>query len=63
MPGAPIGDLPGILSLAAPTELWLAGEGPEAPAIVQAAYSAAGKATGVHSGPSDAVAAALWLVR
>jgi hypothetical protein len=40
--GAKYLDLPGMLALAAPSELWLAGEGPEAPAVVAAAYRAAG---------------------
>ncbi|MBI3839762.1 MAG: acetylxylan esterase [Planctomycetia bacterium] len=38
--GAKYGDLPGMLALGAPGDLWLAGEGTVAPAIVSAAYSA-----------------------
>jgi len=38
--GAKYGDLPGMLALAAPGKLWLAGEGKEAPDIVKAAYEA-----------------------
>ena len=41
--GAKYLDLPGILALAAPGELWLAGEGAEAPPVVAAAYRAAGQ--------------------
>jgi hypothetical protein len=33
-------DLPGLLALAAPTRLWLAGEGEDPPPIVLAAYQA-----------------------
>ena len=36
-------DLPGLLALAAPTRLWLAGEGKEPPPIVKAALAAASK--------------------
>jgi hypothetical protein len=44
MPGAAkYGDVPGLLALAAPTRLWLAGEGQEAPHIVKATLAAAGK--------------------
>jgi dienelactone hydrolase len=44
MPGATkYGDLPGLLALAAPVRLWLAGEGGDAPPIVKAAFAAAGK--------------------
>jgi len=42
--GAKYLDLPGILALAAPHELWLAGEGAEAPEVLTAAYRAAGAA-------------------
>jgi dienelactone hydrolase len=37
------GDLPGLLSLAGPTRLWLAGEGSEVPAIIAAGYRSAGQ--------------------
>jgi hypothetical protein len=61
------GDLPGILALAAPRPLWLAGEGKQAPAIVRAAYAAVGKAdmATVFSGGEDAepMAAAEWLLK
>jgi dienelactone hydrolase len=40
--GAKYGDLPGMLALGAPGELWLAGEGPTGPALVRATYEAAG---------------------
>ena len=46
LPGAvKYGDLPALLALAAPTELWITGEGAATPAVVTAAYSAA-KASG-----------------
>jgi len=34
-------DLPGMVALSSPGKLWLAGEGPQAPAVVAAAYRAA----------------------
>jgi hypothetical protein len=40
--GAKYFDLPGMLALAAPTPLWVAGEAAEAPQIVTTAYRAAG---------------------
>ncbi len=44
MPGAAkYGDLPSLLALTAPTRLWLAGEGPKAPSVVEAAFAATGK--------------------
>jgi dienelactone hydrolase len=68
LPGAvKYGDLPGILALAAPIELWLAGEGKDAPQIVRAAYGAAGAADKltVYSGDAKetAKAAAAWLLQ
>ena len=43
MPGAAkYDDLPGLLALSAPTRLWLAGEGKEAPRIVSTTFIAAG---------------------
>jgi hypothetical protein len=67
LPGAvKYGDLPGLLALAAPGELWINGER-EVPAIVSAAYSAAGKADAVKLvDPADAdvaEAAAAWIAR
>ncbi|HEV3004230.1 MAG TPA: acetylxylan esterase, partial [Pirellulales bacterium] len=61
------GDLPGMLALAAPHPLWLAGEGNEAPAIVRTAYAAAGKADGVtmYAGTEDTEPAAAvdWVLK
>jgi len=61
------GDLPGMLALAAPRPLLLAGEGKEAPAVVRSAYAAAGKAQGVtiFSGGEEGepMAAAEWLLK
>lgn len=49
VPGAvKYGDLPGLLSLAVPTKLWIGGE-QGVPAIVRAAYSAAGAANQVSA--------------
>ncbi len=67
MPGiVKYGDLPGLLSLAAPTELWLAGEGGDVPAAVAAVYRASGNVNvTAFSGPAEArLAAAIeWLMR
>jgi hypothetical protein len=65
--GAKYGDLPGMLALGAPGELWLVGEGSMAPGLVSAAYTAAG-ASGMlqsYGGPADqSVATAIkWLAR
>ncbi len=50
LPGAvKYGDLPGMLSLSAPHELWLAGEGGRIPELVAAAYLAAGKPGAVRA--------------
>ncbi len=65
--GAKYGDLPGMLALGTPGELWLAGEGDEVPRLVQAAYDAAGAGDKVtpYGGSDDAKAAAAieWLSR
>jgi dienelactone hydrolase len=65
--GAKYGDLPGMLALGAPGELWLAGEGATAPAVVSAAYSAAGnrgKLTTFDGAAEEKIAAAVqWLTR
>jgi hypothetical protein len=65
--GAKYGDLPGMLALGAPGALWLAGEGSEAPDVVQAVYGAAG-ANGklqLFAGPEEekTTAAIQWLAR
>ena len=63
--GAKYGDLPGILSLAAPAQLWIAGESADSAARTAQAYAAAGagpKLTFHNGKPEDAGAAALaWL--
>jgi hypothetical protein len=63
--GAKYGDLPGILSLALPAQLWVAGESADSAALAAQAYSAAqaGPKLTFHGGKSeDAGAAALaWL--
>lgn len=60
-------DLPGVLALLAPTRLWLAGEGKEAPSIVRAAYVAAGEGTNLTTFAGEAQDAAKvavkWLLR
>ena len=64
---AKYGDLPGLLALVAPTQLWLAGEGSDLPDVIQAAYDAAGASPKVtawqgdaQDAPRDAVD---WLLR
>jgi dienelactone hydrolase len=67
-PGAAkYGDVPGLLALAAPLPLWLAGEGAELPALVSAAYQSAGAAgqAVVYAGEEagEAAAAVEWLLK
>src|SRR5205814_10396686 len=45
--GAKYGDLPGLLSLAAPTKLWLAGETDELAALTKKVYAASGAADAI----------------
>lgn len=68
LPGAvKYGDMPALLALGAPGELWLAGESSDAPRLVSATYAAAAAREKLQSfaGSSDeAVAAAVqWLTR
>ena len=64
--GAKYLDLPGILALAAPGKMWLAGEGKTAPAVVDSAYQAAGRADrlSVFDGPTEQreAAAVAWML-
>jgi dienelactone hydrolase len=64
--GAKYFDLPGMLAVGAPAELWLAGEGEQAPEIIRAAYRAAKGEDAVHvyAGETDkaAEAAVSWLL-
>ena len=65
--GARYHDLPGMLSLSVPQELWIAGEGEEAPVIVRAAYDAAGASTALSTFDGEegelAEAAVAWILR
>jgi dienelactone hydrolase len=65
--GAKYGDLPGMLALSAPGELWLAGEDAGSVPTVVAAYQAAGAKDKLHleasAGEKKAEAAAKWLTR
>jgi dienelactone hydrolase len=65
--GAKYGDLPGFLSLAAPAQLWVAGESTDSAALTAQVYAAAGagQKLSFHSGkPEEATAAALaWLAK
>jgi dienelactone hydrolase len=64
--GAKYDDLPGALAVAAPGPLWLAGEGRRVPAVVDAAYRAAGAVRAVTLGLSKGARrereAVKWLV-
>lgn len=65
LPGAPkYGDLPGLLSLAAPQRTFVAGESAENLKPVQATYQAAGAAgqLTLHAGPADEKRAVDWLL-
>jgi hypothetical protein len=65
--GAKYGDLPGMIALGAPGEVWLAGEDGSAPDLVNAAYAAASASEKLQSfagAPDESmVAAAKWLTR
>ncbi|MHB1037619.1 MAG: acetylxylan esterase family protein [Pirellulales bacterium] len=64
--GAKYDDLPGMLALAAPGALWIAGEGAEPPPVVAAAYKAAkaGERVTCFAGDKDKAAAAIeWLLK
>ncbi|HMC11838.1 MAG TPA: acetylxylan esterase, partial [Pirellulaceae bacterium] len=65
--GAKYGDIPGLLSLAAPTKLWLAGETAESAAVVKKAYSASGAADAIafdSSKPDEAKRGAIaWILK
>ena len=58
--GAKFGDLPGMLALGAPGPLWLAGEGPSAPELLQRIYRLAGGEIALAA-TADRAAAAEWL--
>ncbi len=67
VPGAvKYADVPGLLALAAPTRLWIAGEGKQTPALVAASYRAAGKpdSVTVYSGTGKEQSKSLvsWLL-
>ena len=64
--GSKYGDVPGFLSLAAGTPMWLAGETAESAALVQLAQAAAGKADAVtfHGDkPGEQAAALSWILK
>ena len=62
--GAKYHDLPGMLAVAAPAKLWLAGEGDSLPIPVEAAYRAAGAQDDVQQSASQQPIAAAtdWLL-
>jgi hypothetical protein len=65
--GAKYGDLTGLLSLAAPTKLLLAGETNESATLVAKTYAASGTAGGLQvdsSTPDEArTAAVAWMIK
>jgi hypothetical protein len=65
--GAKYGDLPGLLSLAAPAKLWLAGETAESVALAKKVYAASGAGDAIAfdaSKPDEAKRAAIeWLIK
>jgi len=67
LPGAAkYGDLPGMLALGAPGKLWLAGEGSEAPELLQKIYRVAhstGRITLAENAAAPGEAAAAWLLK
>jgi len=68
VPGASAyGDLPGLMALSAPGELWVAGEGDKLPTIVMKAFAAGEKASALNtfSGKQESVIpdAVKWLLR
>ncbi|NLX55943.1 MAG: acetylxylan esterase [Planctomycetaceae bacterium] len=64
--GAKYDDLPGMLAVAAPAPLFLAGEGDAPPELVASAYRAANAPEALQAGPADATqslqAAINWLL-
>ncbi|WP_010583497.1 alpha/beta hydrolase family protein [Schlesneria paludicola] len=66
LPGAvKYGDVPGLLSLAAPHPMWLSGEGSQVPPVVATTYQVANAPTVVsYDGPpaGEAAAAVNWLL-
>jgi hypothetical protein len=65
--GAKYGDLPGLLSLATPTKLWIAGETAESAALARRVYAASGSAESIAfaSGKPDEItqSAIEWLIK
>jgi hypothetical protein len=55
------GDVPALVALAAPTRLWLAGEGRDAE-IVRDAYRAAGAEAQLKTGAASPADAIRWLL-
>ena len=70
LPGAvKYGDLPGLLALAAPTKLWLAGEGNSGPLLTRDLYRVCGAESQLHvvptraGAPTDEAEMADWLLK
>jgi hypothetical protein len=67
LPGAAkYGDLPGLLSLAAPTKLWLRGETEDSAALTKKVYAAAGAGEAITFAATDATganSAVAWIIK
>jgi hypothetical protein len=65
--GAKYGDLPGLLSLAAPAKLWVSGETEDSAALAKKVYTAAGARDAIafsnDSGDAGRRAAVEWLIK
>ena len=59
--GAKYNDLPGMLAVAAPAKVWLAGEGKAGNKVVNAAYKAVDAKGRLVVGSGDAASAVMWL--
>ncbi len=59
--GAKYNDLPGMLAVAAPAKVWLAGEGKAGNKAVNAAYKAVDAKGRLVVGSGDAASAVMWL--
>ncbi len=61
--GAKYDDLPGMLAVAAPGKLWLAGEKGVGRSLVEGFYKTAGAAGNLTSGEDGSAAAVAWLMK
>lgn len=61
--GAKYDDLPGMLAVAAPAKIWLAGEGKKGNKVVNAVYAAVNAADKIEVGAGGAAGAVGWLLK